>query len=497
MRSRYALAIVITVFVSLLRFAPTAHSRIQVQSGQLGNLFLTDQIVRIPLTSNGTRISWKVTDYFGNMVREGRQALTNKRAVIQPGMIGVGYFDLTLTEYRGTEVTSTLNTSFAVLPPVEVSGGSPFGVMTHFAQYHDPAIIPLLAKSGLIHFRDEQYWSWLEQQKGVYEYPEKYVDYMASARATGLQPLIDLTWSNPFYDYDDGDYTLPHSEAGKVGYINYALELLRHYGDQIKCVEIWNEVNAGTFIKGPATQDKAYYYGELLKAVYPALKAARPDVSVLAGATVPIAHGFFRDLFSHGAGPFLDVVSVHPYGSLESLPLEISELRNLMEQENGGVLKPIWVTEFGLDASSEKERKAAASHLAQVAPLMLSAGVERMYYYLAMDDDLFPYRGLVGANGDVRGSFRPHPVLVAYAILIRQLSGAAYHSRFNTSPSTYALRFQRGAEQVSVLWSNHPVTVSLETSSPLRIVDIMGGTATMEPDSAGVQLSLTSRRAVC
>ena len=123
--------------------------------------------------------------------------------------------------------------------------------------------------------------------------------------------------------------------------------------------------------------------------------------------------------------------------------------------------KPIWVTEFGLDASSEKERKAAASHLAQVAPLMLSAGVERTYYYLAMDDDLFPYRGLVGANGDLRGSFRPHPVLVAYAILIRQLSGAAYHSRFNTSPSTYALRFQRGAEQVSVLWSNHPVTVSL------------------------------------
>ena len=46
-------------------------------------------------------------------------------------------------------------------------------------------------------------------------------------------------------------------------------------------VEIWNEVNAGTFIKGPATQDKAYYYAELLKTVYPAIKAARPDVRVV------------------------------------------------------------------------------------------------------------------------------------------------------------------------------------------------------------------------
>jgi Glycosyl hydrolase catalytic core len=492
MRLRYVPAILLTIFLALLRLAPTAYSRIQVQSGQIGNLFLTDQKVRIPLTSNGTEISWKVTDYFGNTITEGRQALMNKRAIIQPGVIGVGYFDLTLTEYRGTDVTSTLKTSFAVLPPVEVSGSSRFGVMTHFAQYHDPAIIPLLAKSGIIHFRDEQYWSWIEQKQGTYHYPQKYVDYMASARAIGLQPLIDLTWSNPCYDYEEGDYTMPHSEAGKVGYIKYALELLRHYSGQIKYVEIWNEVNAGTFIKGPATQDKAYYYGELLKTVYPAIKAARPDVSVLAGATVPIAHGFFRDLFRHGAGPFLDAVSVHPYGSLESLPLEISELRNLMEQENGGVLKPIWVTEFGLATSSEKERKAAASHLAQVVPLMLSAGVERMYYYLAMDDDLFPYRGLVGRNSDARGAFRPHPGLVAYAILIRQLNGAIYHSRFSTSPSTYALRFQRGNKQVSVLWSNYPVTVSLKSAAPLRIIDIMGRTATKEPVFGSVELNLGS-----
>jgi hypothetical protein len=98
MRSRHVPAILLTVFVSLLRLAPTAHSRIQVQSGQLGNLFLTDQKVRIPFTSNGTEISWKVTDYFGNTITQGRQALTNKRAIIQPGIIKIGYFDLTLTE---------------------------------------------------------------------------------------------------------------------------------------------------------------------------------------------------------------------------------------------------------------------------------------------------------------------------------------------------------------------------------------------------------------
>jgi hypothetical protein len=138
------------------------------------------------VTANGTRIGWKVTNYFGNTVAEGQAALTNKRAVIQPGRIGVGYFDLNLTEHRGTEVLSMLKTSFAVLPPFTVFASSPFGVTTHFAQFHDPAILPLLLKSGIIQFRDEQYWSWLEQKKGVYKYPQNYLDYMASAAATGL-----------------------------------------------------------------------------------------------------------------------------------------------------------------------------------------------------------------------------------------------------------------------------------------------------------------------
>jgi hypothetical protein len=80
----------------------------------------------------------------------------------------------------------------------------------------------------------------------------------------------------------------------------------------------------------------------------------------------------------------------------------------------------------------------------------------------------------------------------AYAILIRQLSAATYHSRFSTSPTTYAFRFQRGNKQVSVLWSNHPVTVSLESSAPLLIVDMMGRTTTKEPLSRSVELSLSS-----
>ncbi len=94
MRSHYIPAIVLMLFASVLAFAPSAHSAIRVQSGRLGNVFLTDEIVQIPLTANGTRISWKVTDYFGNKVAEGQQALTNGRALIQPASNWSGLFRL-------------------------------------------------------------------------------------------------------------------------------------------------------------------------------------------------------------------------------------------------------------------------------------------------------------------------------------------------------------------------------------------------------------------
>ena len=66
--------------------------------------------------------------------------------------------------------------------------------------------------------------------------------------------------------------------------VRYAVEVLRHYGSEIKAVEIWNEYN-GTFCKGPATQDRSGTYLRMLRAAYTAIKRERPDVLVLGGAT--------------------------------------------------------------------------------------------------------------------------------------------------------------------------------------------------------------------
>jgi hypothetical protein len=274
--------------------------------------------------------------------------------------------------------------------------------------------------------------------------------------------------------------------------VRYALNVLKRYENRVPFVEVWNEVNAGTFITGPATADKAGYYSLLLKEAYPAIKSSFPSVTVVAGATVPIAHGFFKNLFEHGAMPYLDAISIHPYADfLDGVSLEIAELRELIRAYNGGEDKPLWATEFSFGASNEPDRYIAAHYLAQIACLMLSQNVERMYYYLAMDDDSFPFRGLIGPASDDRGGFRPHPSLVAYATLIRQLNGAVFERRFETAPSTYAFAVQRDADQVSALWSNNPVEVSVASAAPLVVTDIMGTTSSQSPVAGNVSLSLS------
>ena len=177
----------------------------------------------------------------------------------------------------------------------------------------------------------------------------------------------------------------------------------------------------------------------------------------------------------------------------------ISELRELIKTYNNGVEKPIWATEFGLvGIQSDAERYYSATYLAQIAILMLSQNVERMYYYVNMDDGNFPYLGLFSSGDDPLGAFRPHPPLIAYATLIRQLSGATYQDRFNTSKSTYAFRFQRGSEQVIALWANYyPVVVSLATNSNVVVTNIMGGTETKSPVSGEVLYYPQQKCSVC
>ena len=283
-KPKYGVSIALSVLWTLVALAMT-HAEIIVDTQKL--FFMTNEEVALPVSYSGATINYRVTNYSGEIVSQGQQTGT----ALVLGLFGPGYYTLELTDANDTDFTS-----FVVMTPITTNTAWPFGAHTHFAQFHDPGLLPALKAAGIAHIRDEQYWGSIEEQPGVFTYPQRFLDYMDAAQTNGIQPLMVLSFSNPFYDYDQGDYTFPYSESGRAGFVNYTRNLLQRWGTQIKEVELWNEP-AGNFFLGPATANRPEYYTSLLKQVYPAVKQLRSDVKVVAGATFPIQQGFFRELF--------------------------------------------------------------------------------------------------------------------------------------------------------------------------------------------------------
>lgn len=485
----------LSLILGLAATASVANAAINLGQAKLGNIFLSNETASFPLTCNGDRVEWSAVDFFGNVVRSGSVTPVNRSATITPSLGKRGYFELRLVEKLLGVAISQKTTTLAILTPVDVStmADSPFGVQTHCAQGSDPRLYDLMARAGIVHFRDEHYWSAIETTSKNFQYPAQFTNFMSYAATAGMQPpLLTMDWSHPSYDYEDGQFTAPHSDAGRAGFADYGADLVRQY-PQVKHLEVWNEYNGGTFINGPATQNKPYYYKRMLEAVYNRVKPSRPDVKIVAGGVVPVTHGFLKNVFDQGAMPYLDVVSVHPYRyHVDGVDAEIAELRELIKRYNNGVEKPIWASEFSREVNSAAEQPVAATYLAQIVTLMLTQRVERMFYYVAQDDYIFPFRGLVASPYDEQGAFIPHPTYVAYANLVRQLYGYSFHSRYTgVSHTVQAYRFNKGNTRRSVMWSTGTATVLLSTTSTLTVTDIMGGTRTISPVNGKARLTLT------
>ena len=345
-----------------------------MHSDKLGNVFDLNEPIAFRLDGVSGPINWSVKDFFGRLVASGHTDAAGAGADIRPVLPVPGYFTLSVT--AGDFADADVSAALAVLPqPAEGGAASPFGVVTHFAKGWDPAIIPLIARTGIKHVRDEQPWRQIEKQPGEYRFNDRLAGYMAALAKYGLDPLIVLAFSNPLYDDDK----TPFSDSGRRGYAAYASAVVSRYRpnlDRDGAVEIWNEYN-GSFCTGPCKQDPPRFYADMLSAAYRAIKQSAPEVTVLGGAGVPIPLPYYRNLFKHGALDSMDALVIHPYRKTpEGVEDKIGELRDMMAQF--GPVKPIWATEFSDLADMRKSRDDAARYLVRTSTLLLSAGVERI-----------------------------------------------------------------------------------------------------------------------
>lgn len=214
----------------------------------------------------------------------------------------------------------------------------------------------------------------------------------ATARDMGVLGVISATpaWAGPILNgHPDPD-----------DFAAFASAVATRYSGKISAYELWNEPNGVTFYSPVSPED----YTDLLKAAYPAIKAADPNAMVIGGVlgavrTVPgitmNAPTFIQRMYAAGAHGYFDALSYHPYhyttpfsqGTDPDSPrIQVAAIRALMIA-NGDGARQVWATEYGLPTSSVSEAQQAAYIHDFVVSWQNVDGAGPMFIYTTRDSN--------------------------------------------------------------------------------------------------------------
>jgi Cellulase (glycosyl hydrolase family 5) len=140
--------------------------------------------------------------------------------------------------------------------------------------------------------------------------------------------------------------------------------LVKRYQQRVYAWEIWNEPNLAEFWKAA---EPAAAYVALVKAAYPAAKAADPLTTIVAGAVSQSDYEFTEKLYADGIKGYFDAFSIHPYsenasptaarsGVRYSFIDGVPKIREVMLAN--GDSSPLWITETGYSTSTTRNGPA-------------------------------------------------------------------------------------------------------------------------------------------
>ncbi|MBM3673555.1 MAG: hypothetical protein FJW88_01180 [Actinobacteria bacterium] len=232
--------------------------------------------------------------------------------------------------------------------------------------------LDLIASTGAKWLRFDIDWNHIQHQSpNAWNWHHATDRLVLNARARGLSLVAMVAYSPPWArpaDCPPGSlHCLPANPADYARFIRAAVE---RYGanssnlwlrGSVSVWEIWNEPNHRPFAQPKPSLDA---YSALLKAAYPAVKAADPGATVITGGTSPApdaADGsdvhpitWLNGIYARGAGGSFDAVGHHPY-SFPTNPLDaqwwnaFTQTQSLYDVmvANGDAAKKIWGTEAG------------------------------------------------------------------------------------------------------------------------------------------------------
>jgi len=408
---------------------------------------------------------------------------------LRPERFGVYFIEVQMGETRQ-------RFSLAWLPePAPIWPDSPFGVCTHFGQHKHkvPDTLELIARMGAAWIRDEISWGGVERKKGQYTFDKYFDQYMEAAGKLGIRPLILFDYGNDLY----GKGESPRTPEAFVGFAEYCRQLMRRYGPVCRDWEVWNEPNITVFWKPkPNVED----YTSLMKAVYPAAKAANPKATIVGVCTAGTDFKFIEGVLQRDGGKFMDAISVHPYRyprppEASDLLGEMGRLKAMLDQYGVGHLK-VWLTEYGYPTQQDPRGVAqhrSAAYLVRTSLLALSLPyIERLFIYDFQDDGPDPKYNEHNF-GVIRFDGSPKPAYAAHCTMARLLYRRRFIRAIRAGEGVFAYEFAGEAGRVLAAWtSKEPATLFLPTAARrVTVTDLMGNERVVAAADSRLALPLT------
>ncbi len=310
---------------------------------------------------------------------------------------------------------------------LEAEGCTPrLGVQTHFAQGWSIETLRLAERVGAGGVRDGIPWHEVEPRPGYYEVPGYIDTYLKKAAARNMKATVVFTGGNPLYD--EG-YT-PYTAEGRQAFASFVAFIVQRYRNEIQAVEIGNEFN-GSFVTGPATDNREEHYAALLREVYHKVKQVAPEMPVLGGAAHSVPIGWFQELIKLGAADYMDGIVVHPYREIpEFLDDEIEGLKELFKRSAS--LKPIHATEVGIETDHPSKSPA---HFLKLVTLLSASGVCDMHWYALRDEEWYANTGLFTTDA------KPKPAASTFEVLVKDLLAFGPAKRLGSDALTRVYRY--------------------------------------------------------
>lgn len=214
-------------------------------------------------------------------------------------------------------------------------------------------------------------WRDIETQQDVYwddrfqqDAWAKYDHIVDLAEQHGLRIIarIDLApaWARPFGS------TVTAPPENPADFADFIDEFVRRYRGRVQFIQIWNEPNLAAEWGGSI--DPAGYT-DLLRTAATAARDVDPHVVILSAPMAMTTENsdramddlsYWQALYDNGAAPYFDIMSANAYGldqpfdaapDAAALNVRRIELLRELAAANGDAGKPIWLNEYGWNAS--------------------------------------------------------------------------------------------------------------------------------------------------